>query len=127
MISLLGIDLLLLFKYPDFFILKLAYDGFINVRLQNILGIQYIIDLIVYISLGLKYLSEKNYSKRNIFLPIILILTAYVINIYNIELYEKIIKVFKYILFLITAFFIIILIKKEKKLSLKNDKFCNYN
>ena len=113
MISLHGIDLLLLFKYPDFFVLKLAYDGFINIRLQNIFGIQYIIDLIVFISLGLKF-SYRGTKKANLFSPLLLVLISYIINIYNIEIYNKIINIFKYVLLLLPITITFLLIKKEK-------------
>ena len=118
-ISILGIDLIMLFKYPEFYILKLTFDGVINVRLQNILGIQFILDIIVFISLGLKYAYKSfNTNKHFIFLSI-LVTAVYFLNISYIKIYNFIINLLQYIM--IILFLIILIIKKRENNSLKHN------
>lgn len=120
MISVLGIELISLFKYPDYFLLKLAYDGIINVRLQNFLGIQYIIDMIIFISLMIRYFFNTFNIKRKYFLfPIILILT-YLFNIYNLKIYNTYINTLENIL-LFVPFFSLLIVKKENNNSLNTN------
>lgn len=122
MISILGIDLIQFFKYPEFFILKLAFDGIINVRLQNILGIQFILDMIVFTSMGLKYTYETFKINKKIILAIILIILVYFLNINYLKIYNTIIKLLQHILLIITQFIIIFLVIKKREIdSLENN------
>lgn len=122
MISILGIDLIRLFKYPEFLILKLAFDGIINVRLQNILGIQFILDMIVFTSIGLKYTYETIKINKKIVFPIMLISIVYYLNINYLKIYNIFINFLQYILLITIPFIsIILLIKKRELNSLKNN------
>jgi len=122
MISILGIDLIQLFKYPEFFILKLAFDGIINVRLQNILGIQFILDMIVFTSTGLKYTYKTFKINKKPIISIIIIILVYLLNINYLKIYNIIIKILQYLLLIISQFIILFLaIKKREINSLENN------
>ena len=110
------------FKYPEFFILKLAFDGIINVRLQNILGIQFILDMIVFTTMGLKYTYESLKINKKIIFAIIMIILVYYLNINYIKIYEKVIKFLQYQLLIIIPFVIIFFIIKKREInSLENN------
>lgn len=79
LISILGVNLVILFQYPEFHLLKLAFDGFITFRLENILAIQWIFDIFIFTSIGIKFCNETFNIKKNYIIPIIiLILTNYI-------------------------------------------------
>lgn len=79
LISILGVNLIILFQYPEFHLLKLAFDGFITFRLENILAIQWIFDIFIFTSIGIKFCNDSFSLKNNYIIPItILILTNYI-------------------------------------------------
>lgn len=79
LISILGVNLVILFQYPEFHLLKLAFDGFITFRLENILAIQWIFDIFIFTTIGIKFCNETFNIKNNYIIPIIiLILTNYI-------------------------------------------------
>ena len=120
LISVLGIDLTLLFQYPEFHILKLVFDGFITFRLENLLALQWIIDIYILISMGLKFTNESLNIKKIYITPIIMLLICN----YFIPNNTIIIYIIKYyyptiIIVIVQTLLLIIYIKKE--LFLKNN------
>ena len=78
LIAVLGIELVTIFQYPEFHILKLVFEGFITYRLENMLAIQWIFDIFIFTSIGLKFCNETINLKKTYIIPIILI----ILNIY---------------------------------------------
>ncbi len=73
LISVLGIDLVAIFQYPEFHILKLVFEGFLTYRLENMLATQWIFDIFIFTSIGLKFCNEALNLKRIYIFPILLI------------------------------------------------------
>lgn len=124
LIGILGIDLIMLFEYPEIQTLKLSFNKIIYIRLANFLSLQWILDSFMFITIGIKFTNKAFKLKRNYILPIILL----ILNIYlysNIITYNKIIQ--KY--FPITSIFILIIpllfLYKQKKNKLEEKSFTN--
>ncbi len=120
MISVLGIELVTIFQYPEFHILKLAFEGFVTYRLENILSIQWFFDIFILTAVGLKFCNEAFSIKKTYILPILLIiLNSYLFS--NNTIANKLITyVFPYIIpifFFIIPLIIFLKIKKEVKTS----------
>lgn len=121
LISILGVNLIILFQYPEFHLLKLSFDGFITFRLENVLAIQWILDIFIFTSIGIKYCNESLNINNKYIIPItILILSNFIFpnsTISNIIITYYIPFIIPIFLFIIP---IIILIKQKKnKNSLK--------
>lgn len=74
LISILGVNLIILFQYPEFHLLKLAFDGFITFRLENVLAIQWILDIFIFTTIGIKFCNESFKIKNNYIIPIIILI-----------------------------------------------------
>lgn len=115
-IAVLGIDLATIFQYPEFHILKLVFEGFVTYRLENMLATQWIFDIFIFSSIGLKFCNEAFNIKRIYLFPIILILLNSVVFKNNTIANKLLTYCFPYIipvfLFLIP---LIIYIKLRKK------------
>ncbi len=85
-VGILGIDLCLIYQYPEFHILKRSYEGIINIRLENLLAIQCIFDIFIFCVIGLKncnlLLNIKKGSKQ-LLIPIILFITTNLLFLTN--------------------------------------------
>ena len=115
LLGILGINLTLLFKYPEFHILKYAYEDIINFRLENILSIITILDTFIFTSIGLKYCNESFNINRKYILPVIMIiLSIFILNL-NYLIYKRIILTIPYIYFIFFTIVILLFIVKIKK------------
>lgn len=76
LISVLGIDLVLLFQYPEFQSLKLIFEGVLSVRVENFLSLQWIFDIFIFITIGIKYSTESFGIKNKFVIPIIVIIVS---------------------------------------------------
>ena len=119
LISVLGIDLVLLFEYPEFHLLKLVYENFISFRLENFLTIQWILDIFIYTSVGLKFSNEMLGIEKKYILPLIMIILNTFLELVNSTFMIKlIIYIIPYVIpifFLIIPLIIFIKEKKEYK------------
>ncbi len=73
-IAVLGIDLVTIFQYPEFHILKLAFEEAVTFRLENVLAIQWILDIFVFSTIGLKFCNDILNIKKGYIIPILLII-----------------------------------------------------
>lgn len=113
LISILGIDLVSLFKYPEVQTLKNAFNNTIYVRVANFLSLQWILDSFIFITMGIKFTNKSLNLKNNYIIPIILI-------IFNTMLFSKffIYEKFIYLYFpyiSLTLLFIFIFMSKKKE------------
>ncbi len=99
LIAVLGIDLVTIFQYPEFHILKLAFDKLVTFRLENVLAIQWIIDIFVLTSVGLKFCNEAIGLKKVYIIPIILIILNNYLFTSNTIANKLVIYVIPYLLF----------------------------
>ncbi len=53
-VGVLGVDLATIYQYPEFHILKRAYQGILTYRLENFLTIQWLLDIFIFSSVALK-------------------------------------------------------------------------
>ncbi len=74
LIAVLGIDLATIFQYPEFHIFKLAFEKFVSFRLENILATQWILDIFIFTSMGLKFCNESIKTNKIYIMPVILII-----------------------------------------------------
>lgn len=119
-ITVTGINVTKIYQYPEFQILKFAFEGSNSYRLENVLATQWIIDIYVFISIGIKYCKETIKTKNDYIIPIIILFISNFIFSNNTIANKLFTKYIPYILLL--AFFIIpfiifikIQIKKESK------------
>lgn len=73
LIGVLGINLLTIYQYPEFHILKFAFEKSLTVRLENVLSTQWILDIFIFTSIGLKYCNDSFKLKNKYIIPILLI------------------------------------------------------
>lgn len=129
LISILGIDLVLLFQYSEFQILKLIFEGVLSIRVENFLSLQWIFDLFIFITIGIKYTTESFNIKNHYVIPLIVI----IINNFlfpNTILANKIItSYFPYIvpIFLLGIPLIIYIKQKKRNKNFLKNKLSNYN
>ena len=119
-IAVFGIDLVTIFQYPEFHILKLVFEGFVTYRLENILATQWIFDIFIFTSIGLKFCNESFNLKRIYIFPIILILINSILFKNNTIANKLITYCFPYIIpifFFIIPIIIYLKLKKEKQKS----------
>lgn len=113
-ISILGINLTILYRYSEFNILKFAYEKVINYRLENLLSIQWILDIFMFIVIGMKYVSITLNNKYTNILPFIyFILSIYIIP--SIFIFNDIINILSYIIFILFNFILLIILIKIKR------------
>ena len=77
-IGILGVELCLIYQYPEFHILKRSYEGILTVRLENIFAIQCIFDIFIFCVVCLKNCNtilNINKGFKQAILPIILLIT----------------------------------------------------
>lgn len=122
LISVLGINLTLLFQYPEFNLLKLAYTGIVSFRLENILAIQWLIDIFIFISICFKYCNESLNIKKTYILPIIFLIINSFIVIDSTYIRNIIVNTLPYIYFIIFTLIIITMyiIKKSNRKTITN-------
>ncbi len=78
-VGVLGIELSLVYQYPEFHILKRAYENILTYRLENILAIQWLFDIFIFCAVSLKGCHELFAIKKGIkeyFLPILMFLIS---------------------------------------------------
>ena len=78
-VGVLGIELSLVYQYPEFHILKRAYENILTYRLENILAIQWLFDIFIFCAVSLKGCHELFAIKTGIkeyFLPILMFLIS---------------------------------------------------
>ncbi len=76
-IGVLGIELCLIYQYPEFHILKRAYQGILTYRLENILAIQWLFDIFIFCTVSLKGCHELLAMKKGMKEFILPILTVF--------------------------------------------------
>lgn len=115
LISILGIDLILLFQYPEFHTLKYVFEAILSVRLENFLALQWLFDIFIFTAVGFKYTNETFKIKKIYIIPILtVILNQYIFSnttIANIA----IIKYFPYIIPIFLFLIPLIIYIKQKK------------
>ena len=124
LVSILGINLIQLFEYPEIQTLKLSFNGILYIRLANFLSLQWILDSFIFITVGIKFTNKAFNIKCNYIVPIILI----ILNIYlfpNIFIYNKIVQNYfpTLVLFIILPF--LLYFWKQKKNNLEEKNFSN--
>lgn len=116
--SVLGIELVKIFEYPEYMVLKkVTLWGFLQ-RIENIVANQWIIGNYIYLTLIIYYLStnfkSKNNTQKNIFNIIIGILIITITNVIfknNTIYYNYVQTIFPYITMVLIIFYVIISIK----------------
>lgn len=85
-LSIFGIDLSLLYQYPEFHVLKLITLGFVS-RLEGILAIQWLFDLFAFLVMGVYFLStyfkedwHLSKSQKNPFMVVICMILVFVVE-----------------------------------------------
>ena len=122
LLGILGINLTLLFKYPEFHILKYAYEDMINFRLENILSIITILDTFIFTSIGIKYCNESfNIKKKNIIPIIMIVLSIYILDLNYLTYKNIILKLPLIYVIILSAIIFLIIIKSVMKLHLKHN------
>lgn len=115
LISVLGINLVILFQYPEFHILKLVFDGFITFRLENILALQWIIDIFILITISLKYSNKSLNIKNYYILPIIMVILCNYLMPNNVIIIDLITYHFPTIICIFILTILLIIFIKQKK------------
>jgi Uncharacterized membrane protein len=80
-IGTLGYNLSSLYHYPEIHILKNTYQGILNYQLENFLAIQWIFDIFIFCSVGIKWCNEMltiKEEKKAFILPLLLIMFAFI-------------------------------------------------
>lgn len=119
LIGILTPNLAIIYQYPEFHILKRAYQGILTYRLENALSIQWIFDIFIYCVVSLKGCNDlmgwnKNY-KRYIFPIIMLVISNYLFKDNTIA--NTIIH--QYLSYLVPLFFSIIILLLSIKIFIK--------
>jgi len=118
-IGVLGVELATIYQYPEFHILKRAYQGVLTYRLENALSIQWIFDIFIYCVVSLKGCNQLLHFEKGIkmsFLPIgMTFLSAHLFkdNIIANTLINK------YLYYLVPLFFTIIILLLVFKIFMK--------
>ena len=114
LISVLGINLVQLFQYPEVHTLKESFSNNISIRLANFLSLQWILDSFIFITISTKYCNKSFKIKNNYVIPLILfILTIYLFP--KQFLFNLITNyLFSYLILLTLIIFIIFLYKQKK-------------
>lgn len=119
LIGVLGTELATIYQYPEFHILKRAYQGILTYRLENALATQWIFDIFIYCTVSLKGCNqllnmEKGWKKSII--PIIMLLTfSYLFKDNTIA--NTLID--KYLCYIVPFFFTIIILLLSLKIFIK--------
>lgn len=117
-LAVLGIELTLLFQYPEFHILKHTYQELISFRLENILAIQWILDIFIFTAVSLKFCNESFNIKKYYILPIITLILTSLLSINTTTYNTLIVYYFPFfisIILLIIPFIIWLKIKRSTK------------
>ncbi len=119
LIGVLGVELATIYQYPEFHILKRAYQGILTYRLENALSIQWIFDIFIYCVVSLKGCNDLLNLNKGIklsFLPIgMTFLAAYLFkdNIIANTLFNN------YLYYIVPLFFSIIILSLSFKIFIK--------
>jgi len=79
-IGILGVELCLIYQYPEFHILKRSYEGILTVRLENIFAVQCIFDIFIFCVVCLKncnHLLNIHKGYKQSILSILLVIISY--------------------------------------------------
>lgn len=114
-IGVLGIDLIQMFEYPEFHILKLAYQGILTFRLENILTIQWVFDCFMFICVGIKFCNDAFNVEKKYIIPIIIFIISSFISISNITFNNLITYIFPIIIPIFLFYIPLIIYIKQKK------------
>lgn len=79
-IGILGVELCLIYQYPEFHILKRSYEGILTVRLENIFAVQCIFDIFIFCVVCLKncnHLLNIHKGYKQSVLSIILVIISF--------------------------------------------------
>ncbi len=110
LIGVLGVELATIYQYPEFHILKRAYQGVLTYRLENALATQWIFDIFIYCVVSLKgcnqFLNFEKGFKMTIVPIIMLFLSAHLFKDNTIA--NTLMN--KYFFFLVPLFFTIIVL-----------------
>lgn len=120
MIAILGINLVTIIQYPEFHILKLVFEGFLTYRLENMLATQWIFDILIFTSIGLKFCNESFNLKRIYIFPIILIFINSILFKNNTIANELVTYCFPYIIPIFFFIIPLIIYLKLRKTESKN-------
>lgn len=74
-IAIMGINLTLIYQYPEFHILKKAFEGLVTYRLENMLATQWVIDIFIFVTIALKFCNDLFNIQKKYILPIILVIS----------------------------------------------------
>lgn len=133
-LSVAGIDLALLYQYPDYHILRRISIGGIIQRIENFLSIQWLISICICLTINCYYIIKsfkhifniEQERKLNFVIPIIIMGLSTIIFINNIVAFNFLMNVFPTILFAFLfgiPLIIRIMIKKEMNKSFHNIKY----
>lgn len=114
-IGVLGIDLVQIFEYPEFHILKLAYQGFLTFRLENILTIQWVFDCFIFICVGIKFCNDAFNIEKKYIIPIIIFIISSLVSINNVIFDMLITYIFPIIIPIFLFYIPLIIYIKQKK------------
>ena len=120
MIAILGINLVTIIQYPEFHILKLVFEGFLTYRLENMLATQWIFDILIFTSIGLKFCNESFNLKRIYIFPIILIFINSILFKNNTIANKLVTYCFPYIIPIFFFIIPLIIYLKLRKIESKN-------
>lgn len=85
-IGILGVELCLIYQYPEFHILKRSYEGILTVRLENIFAVQCIFDIFIFCVVCLKncnYLLNIHKGYKQGILSIVLVIVSFFLFKFN--------------------------------------------
>lgn len=119
LIGILTPNLAIIYQYPEFHILKRAYQGILTYRLENALSIQWIFDIFMYCVISLKGCNDLinlNNNYKVYILPIIMLFTSSYLFKDN-TIANTIIS--KYLSYLVPLFFIILILLLSIKIFYK--------
>ena len=114
-IGILGVELALIYQYPEFHILKNSFDGVISHQLVNILAIKWIIDIFILCSICLIFCKRLSNTNKYFYPAIVLILAPFIVNDY--QLFNSI--VFTYSMNIIPILFAAIILLFSIKIFIK--------
>ncbi len=120
-IGVLGVDLALIYQYPEFHILKRAYEGVLSYRLENILTVQWIFDIFIFCSVCLKGCNELCHfeKKKRFLLPFsMILLSTYLFKdntIANTVLEKYLVYIVPLFFFLLLSLFCIQIFLKKRR------------
>lgn len=117
-----GVYLTTLFRYPEFHVLKSAFEGLLSYQLENTLAIQWIFSIYIFCSVGLKFCNELLNIKKGIkvgILPVLMLILAFYLQTDEVSAYNFL---GKYVSILVPSFFIGIILLFSFKVFIKKNR-----